>query len=113
MYLGQVVEEGPAQELYESPTHPYTQALLSAIPVPDPVVQRRRPRIVLRGEIPSPANPPTGCRFRTRCPFVMDVCAEVEPPVYVTPAGVRTRCLLHTEGPTLAGASVTTLPLRD
>ncbi len=113
MYLGQVVEEGPAEALYEHPTHPYTQALLSAIPVPDPVVQRSRPRIVLRGEIPSPASPPSGCRFRTRCPFVMDVCAEEEPPVHESPDGVRTRCHLHVTGPTLAGASVNTLALPD
>lgn len=111
MYLGQVVEEGPAAALYERPTHPYTQALLSAIPVPNPPVQRERPRIVLRGEIPSPASPPSGCRFRTRCPFAMDVCAEAEPPVFVNAEGVRSRCHLHETGPTLRGAPVTTLPL--
>ncbi|MEI8000487.1 MAG: ABC transporter ATP-binding protein [Actinomycetes bacterium] len=113
MYLGQVVEEGPAHRLYEAPTHPYTQALLSAIPVPNPAVQRSRPRIVLHGEIPSPASPPSGCRFRTRCPYVMEVCAEVEPPATTTPDGSITRCHLHTEGPSLAGGSVNLLLRKD
>jgi oligopeptide/dipeptide ABC transporter ATP-binding protein len=110
MYLGQVVEEGPAPAVYDSPTHPYTHALLSAIPIPNPRLQRERPRLVLQGEIPSPANPPSGCRFRTRCPYAMGICAEVEPPVYVAPNGVISRCHLHTTGPALAGAPITTLP---
>jgi oligopeptide/dipeptide ABC transporter ATP-binding protein len=110
MYLGQIVEEGPAEELYNAPTHPYTHALVSAIPVPNPRVQRGRPRVVLRGEIPSPANPPSGCRFRTRCPFVMPICAE-DPPEFVTPAGIRTFCHLHTSGPVIAGAPISTLPV--
>jgi len=109
MYLGQIVEEGPAGALYESPTHPYTHALLSAIPVPNPEVQRARARVVLQGEIPSPASPPSGCRFRTRCPYAMDVCAEEEPPAYAAADGVLTRCHLHTAGPALAGASITGL----
>jgi oligopeptide/dipeptide ABC transporter ATP-binding protein len=111
MYLGRIVEEGPAAALYAAPTHPYTHALLSAIPVPNPRVQRGRPRVMLRGEIPSPANPPSGCRFRTRCPYVMDICAEEDPPDFVTPAGVVTRCHLHTHGPRLAGAPVSSLPI--
>jgi len=106
MYLGEIVEEGPAEALYESPTHPYTHALLSAIPVPNPRVQRERLRVVLQGEIPSPADPPSGCRFRTRCPYAMDVCAEVVPPAFVAPNGVVARCHLHTDGPALAGAPV-------
>jgi oligopeptide/dipeptide ABC transporter ATP-binding protein len=110
MYLGQLVEEGPADALYNAPTHPYTHALLSAIPVPNPRIQRTRPKLVLRGEIPSPANPPSGCRFRTRCPYVMDICAEVEPAPFVTPSGLTSKCHLHTSGPTLAGAPIATLP---
>ena len=109
MYLGRIVELGAAEEVYRRPTHPYTEALLSAIPVPDPVVQRRRSRIVLQGDIPSPLAPPSGCRFHPRCPYAMDVCREVDPPVYTTPAGTTVYCHLHTSGPTLAGSSVTDL----
>jgi oligopeptide/dipeptide ABC transporter ATP-binding protein len=110
MYLGQLVEEGPAEALYNAPTHPYTHALLSAIPVPSPRIQRTRPKLVLRGEIPSPANPPSGCRFRTRCPYVMPICSEVEPEPFVTPSGLTSKCHLHTTGPTLAGAPISTVP---
>jgi len=109
MYLGRLVEEGPADALYRAPTHPYTHALLSAIPVPNPRIQRTRPRLVLAGEIPSPANPPSGCRFRTRCPYVMDICAEEDPAPYVSASGLTARCHLHTSGPKLAGAPIATL----
>ena len=106
MYLGKIVEEGDANEVYLRPTHPYTAALLSAIPVPDPHRERTIPRIVLSGEVDMGQSAASGCRFRQRCPFAMDICASVDPEPFVTPSGTTVRCHLHTEGPTLAGESV-------
>ena len=79
MYLGKIVESGPVEKIFSDPQHPYTRALLSATPIPNPRRARQRERILLHGEIPSPTNPPSGCRFRTRCPFAMDICTTQEP----------------------------------
>jgi oligopeptide/dipeptide ABC transporter ATP-binding protein len=95
MYLGRIVERGPAARIVAEPRHPYTEALLSAVPVADPVAQRARQRIVLQGEIPSPDALPEGCRFRLRCPKAMPECAATDPPMVDVDAKHEVACLLY------------------
>jgi oligopeptide transport system ATP-binding protein len=94
MYLGKLVEVAAADEIYQKPLHPYTQALISAVPVPDPQVEKKRKRIVLQGDVPSPINPPKGCHFNTRCPYVMPICKEQEPPLKDAGNGHYAACFL-------------------
>jgi oligopeptide transport system ATP-binding protein len=95
MYLGRIAEIGPAAKLYEAPLHPYTEALISAVPSPDPEVEARRERIILKGDVPSPANPPKGCVFHTRCPKVFDRCRVEVPRMLDQGGGRQVACHLH------------------
>jgi len=97
MYLGKIVELASRQALYEDPKHPYTQALLSAVPEPDPEIEAQRRHIILKGDVPSPSNPPRGCNFCTRCPKVMDICREQDPPTLEVADGQFVACHLFTE----------------
>jgi oligopeptide/dipeptide ABC transporter ATP-binding protein len=81
MYLGKIVEVSPAEELYKRPVHPYTEALLSAVPIPDPVITAQRQQVVLEGDVPSPIAPPSGCRFHPRCKYATEICSQIEPPL--------------------------------
>jgi oligopeptide/dipeptide ABC transporter ATP-binding protein len=107
MYLGRVVETGPAELVHDEPRHPYSEALVSAVLVPDPATQRNRPRIVLTGDVPNPADPPSGCHFHPRCRYAVDVCRTTPPPTVEVRAGQTAVCHLATDAtrtPTAAKA---------
>jgi oligopeptide/dipeptide ABC transporter ATP-binding protein len=97
MYLGEIVETAPVDTIYETPLHPYTSSLISSVPVPDPLM-RNRNRVVLQGDVPSPRNPPTGCRFHTRCPKCMPVCSRKNPAAREVADGHVVACHLYSEG---------------
>jgi len=109
MYLGEIVESGPAAEIFSSPRHPYTEALLSAVPVPDPRIERNRPRTVLRGDVPSPVNRPAGCPFHPRCPYAFERCSTEKPALQACGPGRLVSCHLTDEpsrpGPARAAES--------
>jgi oligopeptide/dipeptide ABC transporter ATP-binding protein len=92
MYLGKLVESGPSEEIYSRPAHPYTLTLLTAIPIPDPAQERAKPAGMVRGELPSSIDPPSGCRFRTRCPRAEAICAEEEPAPQSAGSGHTVAC---------------------
>ncbi|MEO5723098.1 MAG: ABC transporter ATP-binding protein [Ilumatobacteraceae bacterium] len=95
LYAGRLVELAPTADIYDSPKHPYTEALLSSVPIPDPPLQRNRKRIVLQGEIPNPVDPPSGCRFQTRCPIAQDICRVTSPPLEEKQPGHWAACFFR------------------
>jgi len=97
MYVGKIVEIAERTELYDYPLHPYTRALLSAVPIPDPQIEKRRSRIILQGDVPSPVNPPSGCRFHPRCPFARADCSQSEPPLEMVRPGHYVACFYWKE----------------
>src|SRR6056297_3150295 len=105
MYLGKIVELAPREGLYAEPLHPYTKALLSAVPEPDPSLARNTQRVILKGDVPSPSNPPEGCNFCTRCPSVMDICKRIEPEYREVQPGRFTACHLYHDLDDTAGAT--------
>ncbi len=105
MYLGKLMEMGTREQIFQKPTHPYTQALLSAVPIPDPRRSKGRERIVLKGDVPNPSNPPSGCVFRTRCWKAQDICAEETPPL-IEQFGHLSACHFAAPVEILAGATV-------
>ena len=94
MYLGRIVEFAGKDEIYNAPAHPYTKSLMSAVPVPDPDIEAQRKRIILKGDLPNPADPPSGCRFRTRCPVALPQCAKIDPMQYTLEDGHWAKCIL-------------------
>ena len=105
LYLGRVMEVAPSDELYKSPQHPYTQALLSAVPIPDPEIERNKKALPIEGDLPSPLSPPSGCVFRTRCPRATALCAEKEPPLVMSDDGAEHQVACHYPGPASEHAS--------
>jgi oligopeptide/dipeptide ABC transporter ATP-binding protein len=106
MYLGHILEEGPGERVFTQPAHPYTEALLAAVPNPDPSRRLSDSIGLVQGELPDPSDPPSGCPFRTRCRHVLDVCSEVMPDPTPVEGGGTVRCHLQTSGPRLAGRGV-------
>src|SRR5262249_27862221 len=108
MYLGKIAERSPAEMLYERPIHPYTVALLSAVPIPDPKANAARNPVVLEGDVPSPVNPPSACRFHTRCPWATEICSQDEPPLAEYGDGQAAACHhpRNVDGKQIAGTEV-------